>query len=104
MADISLGNWSFGRKDQLKDWPRLPDGTLEPAARLALQSELDGIADITLSLLHNCGIPAFKEGYAGQVILGFTMQGVDICVPASRLEEAQALLAAPATCPKKFDT
>ena len=94
MADISLANWSFGRKNRLKDWPRLPDGTLEPAARLALQSELDGIADITLSLLESWGIPAFKEGYAGQVILGFTMQGVDICVPASRLEEAQALLKA----------
>ena len=62
MADISLGNWSFGRKDQLKDWPRLPDGTLEPAARLALQSELDGIADITCFCWTTCCLSWIPDG------------------------------------------
>ena len=64
------------------------------AERLALQSELDSMADITISMLESFGIPAFKVGTQGKVLLGFAGLGVEIYVPASRLEEAQMLLAA----------
>ena len=49
-----------------------------------------------MSFLESCGIPAFQNGSLGKVLGGFASQGVEIWVPASRLEEAQALLAAPA--------
>ncbi len=73
-------------------WPKGADGKPEPAVRLTVQWELDSQADITLSLLEGCGIPAFKTGTQGKVIFGFAGLGVDICVPQSRLEEAQTLL------------
>ena len=57
------------------------------------------MADITLSLLEGCGIPAFKSGSLGKVLGGFASQGVEIWVPANRLEEAQALLESPAEPP-----
>ncbi len=84
---------SWGRSENVPaNWPTGPDGNPEPAARLSVQWELDSLADITLSLLTGCGIPAFKTGSQGKVLLGFAGLGVDICVPASRLEEARALL------------
>ena len=60
-----------------------------------LQSELDANADITVSMLQGYGIPAFKDGTLGKVIFGFAGRGVDIYVPASRLEDARELLSAP---------
>ena len=75
-------------------WPVDEQGNREAAARLSVQWELDSMADITLSLLESCGIPAFKAGTQGKVLLGFAGLGVDIYVPQSRLEEAQAVLAA----------
>ena len=70
-------------------------GAPEPAAKLDIQWELDSQADITVSFLESCGIPAFQNGSLGKVLGGFASQGVEIWVPASRLEEAQALLDAP---------
>ena len=75
-------------------WPKDAEGQMEQAERLALQSELDSMADITISMLESFGIPAFKVGTQGKVLLGFAGLGVDIYVPASRLEEAQSLLTA----------
>ena len=53
-------------------------------------------ADMRLSMLSAYGIPCFKyyakEGGAGKVINGFSGYGADLYVPASRLEEARALL------------
>lgn len=86
--------WAFSRQNRLDQWPRDADGKPEQAARVCHQSELDGMADLTLSLLESFGIPAFKDGTQGKVVLGFAGLGVDIYVPASRLEEAQTLLAA----------
>ncbi|MDD3346943.1 hypothetical protein [Oscillibacter sp.] len=77
------------------NWPRTADGTPEPAAHLTVQWELDAMADITLSLLDGCGIPAFKSGTLGKVLFGFAGQGADLYVPQSRLAEAQALLLQP---------
>ena len=86
--------WARHGRDPMADWPRDNSGTPEQPARLTLQSELGGMADITLSLLEGYGIPAFKVGDQGKVLLGFAGLGVDIYVPASRLKEAQDLLTA----------
>ena len=59
--------WAMEDRRLLERWPKTSDGQPQPAAKLAIQWELDSMADITLSLLESC-------------------------VPADRLEEAQALL------------
>lgn len=86
--------WARADRDLLDRWPKDAQGQPETAAHLALQWELDAMADITLSMLESCGIPAFKNGSLGKVLGGFASQGVEIYVPASRLEEAQELLKA----------
>ena len=80
--------WAMEDRRLLERWPKTSDGQPQPAAKLAIQWELDSMADITLSLLESCGIPAFKSGSLCKVLGGFASQGV----PADRLEEAQALL------------
>lgn len=92
MDEQSKDFWAMADRSILQRWPQTADGAPEEAVRLTRQSELDSIADITLSLLEGCGIPAFKVGCQGKVILGFAGLGVEIYVPASRLEEAQRLL------------
>ena len=91
--------WALSGRNLPEDWPKDEYGQPEQAEKLVLQSELDGMADITLSMLGSYGVPAFKTGTQGKVLFGFAGLGVDIYVPASRLEEARALLAAPAADP-----
>ena len=87
--------WAMVDRDLLDRWPRDDSGQPEKAEKLTWQPELGGMADITLSMLEGCGIPAFKVGTQGKVVLGFAGLGVEIYVPASQLEEAKALLEAP---------
>ena len=87
--------WALADKSLAERWPKEADGQPEKAEKLTLQSELDSMADITLSMLEGFGIPAFKVGTQGKVVLGFAGLGVEIYVPSSRLEEARALLEAP---------
>ncbi len=90
-------NWGFRRGDLPEHWPTEPDGRPQQAALLiAAQSELGGGADVLLSMLSGCGIPAFKSGSLGKVIFGFAGRGVDIYVPQSMLEDAKAILVHPA--------
>ena len=83
--------WALHGQDPMENWPKDADGTPEPPAKLTQQSELDSMADITISMLSSYGIPAFKVGTVGKVLMGFAGLGVEIYVPASRLEEAQML-------------
>jgi len=87
--------WARADRDLLAQWPKDASGEPERAVSLGIQWEMDSRADITVSMLEGCGIPALKEGTLGKVLGGFAFQGVDILVPASRLEEAKALLDAP---------
>lgn len=87
--------WAMAGRSLTDRWPKGTDGQPEKAEKLIWQPELDGMADILLSMLEGFGIPAFKVGTQGKVVLGFAGLGVDIYVPASRLEEAKALLEAP---------
>ena len=91
--------WALHGRDPMQDWPAGADGKPEAPARLTLQSELGGMADITLSMLEGYGIPAFKVGSQGKVLAGFAGLGVEIYVPASRLEEAKSLLSAESDSP-----
>ena len=94
MTEPAKDFWGRADRDLLDRWPKDEAGAPEPAAKLDIQWELDSQADITVSFLESCGIPAFKAGTQGKVLMGFAGLGVDIYVPQSRLEEAQALLAA----------
>ena len=87
--------WAMADRSLLNRWPKGADGQPEKAEKLTWQPELGGMADILLSMLEGCGIPAFKVGTQGKVVLGFAGLGLEIYVPASRLEEATALLEAP---------
>ena len=100
MTEQARDFWARADRDLLKRWPRDAAGQPERAAKLDLQREMDSMADITVSMLESCGIPAFKNGTLGKVLGGFASQGVEIWVPASRLEEAQALMAADAQEPE----
>ncbi len=92
--------WARADRSFLDRWPKDASGEPERAVSLGIQWEMDSLADITVSMLEGYGIPAVKEGSLGKVLGGFAMQGVDILVPASRLEEARALLEArPADAP-----
>lgn len=95
MDEKATDFWAQADRDLLETWPRDDQGRPEQAARLAIQWELDSMADITLSMLQGWGIPAFKSGSLGKILGGFASQGVEIFVPASRLEEARALMEAP---------
>ena len=87
--------WAMADRSLLNRWPKGADGQPEKAEKLTGQPELGGMADILVSMLEGCGIPAFRVGTQGKVVLGFAGLGVEIYVPASRLEEATALLEAP---------
>ena len=100
MAELAKDFWAKSDKTLPARWPRDGSGQPEKAARLDIQWELDSRADLTVSLLESCGIPAFQNGSLGKVLGGFAAQGVEIWVPSSRLEEAQAILDAPAEFPE----
>lgn len=59
--------WSLADHTWMERWPKDAEGQMEQAERLALQSELDSMADITISMLESFGIPAFKVGTQGKV-------------------------------------
>ena len=101
MAELAKDFWARAGRDLLARWPKDDSGRPEKAVRLDIQWELDSRADLTVSLLRSCGIPAFQNGSLGKVLGGFAAQGVEIWVPVSRLEEAQALLNTPAETPEQ---
>lgn len=90
---------SWGRREYgkvYKIWPRTADGQTEPPAFLIHCSPLDLEADMIQSLLESYNIPSIRrlpgDGAFGQVILGMSGNGIELYVPQSMLEEAQALL------------
>ena len=93
-----LQDWTFGGEGEKLSWPLTENGEKEKAVCLTGAEDTLGDADVKLSMLTAYGIPCFKyyakEGGAGKVINGFSGFGADIYVPASRLEEAKALLEA----------
>lgn len=97
--------WSFGGAKNVPAWPTAENGEKEKAALLRHAFDSTADADLTVSMLTAYGIPVFKyydkEGGAGKVINGFSGFGAGLYVPASRLEEAQELLAAEPILPEE---
>ena len=93
-----MSNWSFTGRPDVPAWPKDETGREEQAVLLTQTFDAPADADTVISLLSAYGIPCFKyydkEGGAGKVINGFSGYGADLYVPASRLEEARALLQA----------
>ena len=93
-----MDNSFWARGSRLPDWPVKPDGTKEKAVLLRRAADHLNDAEMTISFLAAYGIPCFKhyekEGAAGKVINGFSGFGAGLYVPASRAEEAKALLSA----------
>jgi len=86
----------FGQKED--KWPR--DAAGEPEEPVFLEhitgTELD--VKMAVSLLVSFGIPVLykypNDGEFGKLLFGFAGPGVDVYVPASRLEDARGLLSA----------
>ena len=78
------------------EWPQGPGGRPEPEALLETAPDLESYAGLLLSRLEAAGIPArtnlSQRGGVGRLFGGFSLSGVEIYVPVSRLEEAKALL------------
>ena len=62
MTEPAKDFWARADRDLLARWPKDTSGAPEPAAKLDIQWELDSQADITVSFLESCGIPAFQNG------------------------------------------
>lgn len=82
--------------DLLARWPKNADGEPEPPVLLRLESDFSGYRDIVCSMLDSFEIPYFtsRPGIGDLLFLrgGFSPEGIEIYVPASRLEEAALLL------------
>ncbi|HWS43754.1 MAG TPA: hypothetical protein VN421_11775 [Pseudoflavonifractor sp.] len=85
--------------DEEVSWPMLPDGEPEAPALLESDADFASFSGITISLLESCGIPVLTDlsatGLSNRVYGGFSLDGVSLWVPESRLEEAKAILLAP---------
>ena len=89
-------DWGRALGDKLFDrWPKTAQGEPEPPALLCNCKSLDLGAELRINMLEAYGIPCLKiypgDGSFGKLILGMSGQGVDIYVPRSMLEDAQAL-------------
>lgn len=90
---------SWGRREYGKTydaWPKTADGQPEEPSFLIHCSPLDMEADMIQSMLESYDIPSVRrlpgDGAFGQLILGMSGNGVELYVPASRLDEAKELL------------
>ena len=82
-------------REPLKNWPKDGEGNPEEPVFLKHCSCVDLEDEMTINLLLSADIPSlrqYSDGTFGKVILGMSGYGADIFVPASLLEDAQALL------------
>jgi hypothetical protein len=84
MADETKDFWAKSQRGLPDGWPHTAEGEPEQAAKLVLQSELDANADITISMLHSYGIPAFKDGTLGGFTARWNSAPPDCGAPCSR--------------------
>lgn len=92
-----MGSWGLHEYGKvLEAWPRTENGETEQPVFLAHCSPLDMEADMMQSMLESYGIPSIRrapgDGAFGEVVLGMSGTGVDIFVPSSMAEDAEALL------------
>lgn len=95
MDEVKL-TWGKTPHDTLARWPKQENGEPEAPAFLARVSEADGEAEMLCAMLRSYDIPTLRnyegEGTLGKVVLGMSGSGVSLYVPASLLEDAQALI------------
>ena len=89
-------DWGRAMGEKLYDrWPKNAQGEPEIPALLCNCKSLDLGDELKINMLEAYGIPCLKiypgDGSFGKLILGMSGQGVDIYVPQSMLEDAQAL-------------
>lgn len=89
-------DWGDALGDKLYDrWPKTAQGEPETPALLCNCKSLDMGDELKINMLEAYGIPCLKiypgDGCFGKLILGMSGQGVDIYVPQSMLQDAQAL-------------
>ena len=79
----------------LERWPRDGNGELEEPVFLSRLYSMDMGAELRINMLEAYGIPCLLrypgDGSFGRVVLGMSGCGVDIYVPRSSYEDAQAL-------------
>lgn len=96
MSDEVKLTWGRTPHDTLDRWPKQADGVPEQAAYLTTAAETDGQADMLCAMLRSYEIPTVRrydgEGALGHIVLGTAGSGTAIYVPASLLEDAQALI------------
>lgn len=87
--------WGQAARGVPKTWPKDARGKLEQPALLTNLPE-GPIADMTRNMLEAYGIPAMEifqdDGTFARVLMGTSSYNVGLFVPASRQEEARALL------------
>ena len=83
-------------EDGIKNWPKGPDGEPERPVLVESGADFAAYAGILISMLEAFGIPVLTDRgdaeEAGFLYGGFSLAGVKLYVPESRLEEARALL------------
>lgn len=92
-------DWGLKRDPRLYErWPKDDLGEPEAPALLCNCKSLDMGDELKINMLEAYGIPCLRiypgDGGFGKLILGMSGCGVDIYVPASLLEDAQALCSA----------
>ena len=85
--DQAKDYWGRAEQDLLDRWPKGEDGGYETPAFLTDALEAGGEAELLCQMLRS-----EKDGTLGKVVLGFSGYGVQLYVPASRLEEARELM------------
>ena len=94
--DQAKDYWGRAEQDLLDRWPKDGNGEFEPPAFLTDAVEAGGEAELLCQMLRSYDIPVLrryeKDGTLGKVVLGFSGYGVQLYVPASRLEEARELM------------
>ncbi len=87
--------------DLLQNWPMGPQGEPEKGALLLSGSDVPGDVSILCSMLTSFGIPYLAKrpglgGYLNLMLGRAVTAGIELYVPVSYLEQARALLEAPA--------
>lgn len=95
--DLQDLSGALSHEELLRRWPKDAYGDPEEPAFLANLREDGGLwAEMTASRPEACGIPVLRQypwgGAAVRLYLGTAHSGVDLYVPASRLDEARQLL------------
>lgn len=92
--------WGKSEHSVLDKWPLDEYGEPELAVPVASVSDMNGEAEMKISLLNAYGIPVSQRynnaGDIGKVINGFSAYGMTLFVPESMGDDAKALLEAPA--------